>query len=319
ADVGKGQQLCWTLGMAELDPLLLGSVCFLLTALTFIIIRIVKLYNDETRAHQRTEAILAMAAQDTRRERTEREPLVIAGRRRAAVRRRVNAGTSEDMGFIAAAAAEGLNDSEQEEEATLVEALGNDEHIGKKKLAKLQAKAERKAQREAERIEREERKKEEKEREEMREAEREKQRLQEEAEKERKRIEREEREKREEEEYQKMKEAFEVAEEGFDLRDDEENEDLMRQFVDYIKDAKVVSMDELGAHFKLRTEEAVDRLNYFIENGTLTGVTDDRGKFIYITEEELQAVAKFINQRGRVSLSELAEYSNRLISLESNA
>lgn len=39
-----------------------------------------------------------------------------------------------------------------------------------------------------------------------------------------------------------MKEAFEVAEEGFDLRDDEENEDLMRQFVDYIKNAKVSSV-----------------------------------------------------------------------------
>ncbi|VDM34796.1 unnamed protein product [Toxocara canis] len=36
-----------------------------------------------------------------------------------------------------------------------------------------------------------------------------------------------------------MKEAFEVAEEGFDVRDDEENENLMRQFVDYIKNAKV--------------------------------------------------------------------------------
>lgn len=66
---------CFIFRMVELDPLLLGSVSFLLTALTFIIIRIIKLYNDETRAHQRTEAILAMAAQDTRRERTEREPL----------------------------------------------------------------------------------------------------------------------------------------------------------------------------------------------------------------------------------------------------
>ncbi|KHN73600.1 DDRGK domain-containing protein 1 [Toxocara canis] len=304
--------------MAELDPLLLGSVGFLLTALALIIARIVKLYYDERSAHQRTEAILAMAAQDQRRERNEREPVVVAGRRRAAVRRRVNHADGDDMGFVAAAAGV-MNDSDQEAEPLLGEAVGGDEHIGKKKLAKLQAKAERKAQREAELVEREERKKREKEKEEKREAEREKERLEEEAEKERKRIEREEREKREEEEYQKMKEAFEVAEEGFDVRDDEENENLMRQFVDYIKNAKVVNMDELGAHFKLRTEEAIDRLNYFIENGTLTGVIDDRGKFIYITEEELQAVAKFINQRGRVSLNELVEYSNKLISLESRA
>ena len=42
---------------------------------------------------------------------------------------------------------------------------------------------------------------------------------------------------------------------------------------------------------------------------------DDRGKFIYITVEELESVAKFIRQHGRVSISELAESSNRLINL----
>ena len=42
---------------------------------------------------------------------------------------------------------------------------------------------------------------------------------------------------------------------------------------------------------------------------------DDRGKFIYISEEELQAVAKFIKQRGRISIAELAESSNMLIKL----
>ena len=48
------------------------------------------------------------------------------------------------------------------------------------------------------------------------------------------------------------------------------------------------------------------------------GVTDDRGKFIYISPEELQAVAKFIKQRGRVTISELAESSNTLINLQTD-
>lgn len=42
---------------------------------------------------------------------------------------------------------------------------------------------------------------------------------------------------------------------------------------------------------------------------------DDRGKFIYISMEEYEAVAKFIKQRGRVSITELAESSNQLINL----
>lgn len=49
--------------------------------------------------------------------------------------------------------------------------------------------------------------------------------------------------------------------------------------------------------------------------GRLTGVMDDRGKFIFITVEELESVAKFIKQHGRVSISDLAESSNRLINL----
>lgn len=55
----------------------------------------------------------------------------------------------------------------------------------------------------------------------------------------------------------------------------------------------------------------------FIET-PLSGVTDDRGKFIYISPEELQAVAKFIKQRGRVTISELAESSNTLINLHTD-
>ena len=47
----------------------------------------------------------------------------------------------------------------------------------------------------------------------------------------------------------------------------------------------------------------------------LTGVIDDRGKFIYISQEELEAVAKFIRQQGRVSIADLALNSNKLISL----
>jgi len=45
-------------------------------------------------------------------------------------------------------------------------------------------------------------------------------------------------------------------------------------------------------------------------------VVDDRGKFICITPAEYEAVAKFIKQRGRVSMSELAASMNSLIRLK---
>ena len=50
--------------------------------------------------------------------------------------------------------------------------------------------------------------------------------------------------------------------------------------------------------------------------GRLTGVIDDRGKFICITALEYEAVARFIKQRGRVSISELADSMNQLIRLK---
>ncbi|XP_057331765.1 DDRGK domain-containing protein 1 [Microplitis mediator] len=186
--------------------------------------------------------------------------------------------------------------------------------IGAKKRAKLEAKAEKKQAREAMEREREERKKREQQQQEeidkLRERERAEELKQEELEKKA----REEKEQREHEEYLKMKEAFTVEEEGFEQKDvDEEN--LLEEFVKYIKFNKVVVLEDLAGHFGLKTASVIDRVQALQATGRLTGVVDDRGKFIYISQEELEAVAKFVKQRGRVSITELAENSNRLISL----
>ena len=66
----------------------------------------------------------------------------------------------------------------------------------------------------------------------------------------------------------------------------------------------------------LSLQEAISRVHSLQESGELSGVVDDRGKFIYISEEELQAIANFIKQRGRVSIVELVSSSNRLINLQ---
>lgn len=114
-----------------------------------------------------------------------------------------------------------------------------------------------------------------------------------------------------------MKAQFEVQEEGFD---EEENnqEELLKNFIDYIKTNKVVVLEDLAANFKLKTQAAIDRIIELQKENRLSGVIDDRGKFIYISEEELKAVAKFIRQRGRVSIAELAENSSTLINLTSS-
>jgi len=209
-------------------------------------------------------------------------------------------------------------DTERQEELEDLEEAGikvPDGKIGKKKLEKLQAKADKKLQREAEQREREENKKRrdkiEEEEKRRRDLEREEELRQEEEETSR----REEKERKEQEEYEALKAAFSVEGEGCDAEDEGDEENRLLKFVNYIKETKVVLLEDLAAQFHLKTQEAIDRVTQLQEDGLLTGVIDDRGKFIYISQEELEAVAKFIRQQGRVSISDLALNSNKLISL----
>ncbi len=66
-------------------------------------------------------------------------------------------------------------------------------------------------------------------------------------------------------------------------------------------------------------QDAIARVQTLLEAGELSGVVDDRGKFIYISREELESMARFIRQRGRVSLAELVSSSNTLINLQPEA
>lgn len=190
-----------------------------------------------------------------------------------------------------------------------------DEKMGAKKRAKLEAKEAKKAARELEEKRREDAKKREVQLEEERKKLEEKQKLEEQKEEEERKRLQEEKERREHEEYLKMKQAFSVEEEGYD-EDIDESEMTLQKFIDYVKDNKVIVIEDAAVMFKLKTQAVIDRINDLQKDNVLSGVMDDRGKFIYISQEELQAFAKFIKQRGRVSLTELAEGSNKLINLQ---
>jgi len=192
----------------------------------------------------------------------------------------------------------------------------NENRVGAKKLAKLEAKAERKAAREAEQEDRERRKAAEKKEDERRKKEDEKWKLEEKQRKEQEEKEKEEQARKEEEEYRKLVESFTIDEEGCeDIREEGEETSLLQEFISFVQRNKVVLLEDLAAQFKLKTQEAIDRLQHLVAEGQLTGVIDDRGKFIYISQQELEAVAKYIKREGRVSLTELVENSNKLINL----
>jgi len=49
--------------------------------------------------------------------------------------------------------------------------------------------------------------------------------------------------------------------------------------------------------------------------GVLFTAVTKLGKFLYITPAELEAVARFIKKRGRVSISDIVAESNKVIDL----
>ncbi|XP_049279137.1 DDRGK domain-containing protein 1 [Anopheles funestus] len=211
--------------------------------------------------------------------------------------------------------AERVDDSEEEDTIPQAQHDYAGEKIGAKKRAKLEAKAQKKTEREHELRLREEQKKRdallEEERRKVAEKEEQAEKDREQAE----RLEREEKERKEHEEYLQMKQAFSVEEEGFEEEDADEQQNSLQEFIKFIQDNKVVVLEDLAVQFKLKVQAVIDRLGELQKDERITGVIDDRGKFIYVSQEELKSVAKFIKQRGRISITELAENSNQLIHL----
>lgn len=121
-------------------------------------------------------------------------------------------------------------------------------------------------------------------------------------------------------EFEKWKGEFSIDAEGTTENEVQDGDrDLLADFVEYIKKHKCIPLEDLAAEFKLRTQECINRITSLESMGRLSGVMDDRGKYIYISQEEMKAVADYIKRQGRVSISHLASKSNQFIDLESKA
>ncbi|KAA0195798.1 DDRGK domain-containing protein 1 [Fasciolopsis buskii] len=124
---------------------------------------------------------------------------------------------------------------------------------------------------------------------------------------------------REQAEYERLKKEFSIEDEGTDVvqRDSKAEAEFNAQLISVIQTAKIISVEHLALEFGLKTEACVDKLKSLLASGQLTGLLDDRGKFVHITDEEYEAVAEFITRRGRVTLAELVANGNRLLNLVS--
>ena len=117
------------------------------------------------------------------------------------------------------------------------------------------------------------------------------------------------------EEYDAWKDMFSVDGAGEDATGGVEEEGLLERFLQSMKEHKVAVLDELATEFGLRVQDVIERVQALERMGHITGVIDDRGKFIYISKSEMSEVAKFVRRKGRVRISTLAQESNRLSAL----
>lgn len=135
--------------------------------------------------------------------------------------------------------------------------------------------------------------------------------------------------KKSQEEYDEWRHLFEEVEMGVqnELTNEEEDdagEDngqnamdvLTSKMIQFIQSQKVVMIEMVASHFQVKIDQVIQWIHQWVKSGQLTGILDDRGKFIYISEEELDNVSKYIEREGRVSIRQLSQESNRLISLK---
>nr|CAH8864478.1 unnamed protein product [Trichobilharzia regenti] len=236
-----------------------------------------------------------------------------AGQRRVATRMR-DASHSEEEERVAENLVENPDAQTSDDDQTQSKDTPK-KKIGAKKAAKLAEKERRKEEREAEERYREHQRK-------IEDKEIEKRKKEEEAEEraaaaaaaaEAKRLEEEAA--REQAEYERLKQEFSIEEEGVDaVQQDNQAENLINsQLIAAIEEAKIIPIEHLAVNLGLKTEVCVEKIKSLMSSGRLSGVLDDRGKFVHITDEEYEAVAEFIEKRGRITLAELVENGHKLI------
>eukprot|EP00823_Brevimastigomonas_motovehiculus_P009111 TRINITY_DN8794_c0_g1_i1.p1 TRINITY_DN8794_c0_g1~~TRINITY_DN8794_c0_g1_i1.p1 ORF type:complete len:333 (+),score=117.39 TRINITY_DN8794_c0_g1_i1:85-1083(+) len=126
----------------------------------------------------------------------------------------------------------------------------------------------------------------------------------------------EEQQKKEEEEFDQWKDLITVDSAGTEeAQATVESQSLLEEFIDFIKKNKVVMLDDLASEFKIQTADCAKRIEELEKSGLITGVLDERGKFIYISPQEFEQLAKWIERRGRVTLPDVVAQANKIIDL----
>ena len=124
-----------------------------------------------------------------------------------------------------------------------------------------------------------------------------------------------EKEKKEQEEYEKWKEFLTLEDSGTKLEEEKDEENLLEKFLSFIKLRKTVNIEDIAMRFDLSNKACIERINSLIESNMLKGVIDDRGKFLFIEDKEVEDLLSCISKKGHFTRGDLIESFSDIIRL----
>jgi CTP-dependent riboflavin kinase len=72
----------------------------------------------------------------------------------------------------------------------------------------------------------------------------------------------------------------------------------------YKQKAKVVSLDDIATELSWTTGQVIEKIKDLEARNEINGILDGNGKYIHVTMQEMQALAEFIIQKGRLNRSD---------------
>ncbi|KAK1442454.1 hypothetical protein BgAZ_404840 [Babesia gibsoni] len=114
--------------------------------------------------------------------------------------------------------------------------------------------------------------------------------------------------------YKEIAQSFTVENEGNVVDSETLN---LEEFTNFVIWKKMTNVNELSSRFGLTNSVVVDRLLQLEDDGHLFGVLDDRGRYLYITDYEVEALTHYIESSGRINkYRSLASFCNATFTVE---
>ncbi|KNC36690.1 hypothetical protein PFLG_02054 [Plasmodium falciparum RAJ116] len=94
---------------------------------------------------------------------------------------------------------------------------------------------------------------------------------------------------------------------------------LLSCFLNFIKLKKYVNITELSVKFQTTTDDIREKLEELEEQDMINGVLDEKGNYIYLSQEEINKLCFEIQSKGKVNThDDFVKICNKVISLSVN-